>query len=239
MGKPWHPGLSLGFALLKGENFWHNDRGTVVHEAFLTRPAVTADAATFAVRNRYQATDGTTICYEAASYRITRNEDGYLIATEHMFSSAKPFYFGVKEEMGLAIRVASPIRVKQAGGTIRNSNNGINEKGTWGKTADWWDYSGTIGDRHVGIQIMSAPGNPPTWSHSRDYGVLVANPFPVDIKENRDKQVAVKPGQTFTLKFGVQIHETKTSGAYDPASVWEHFKQGTTNELRSSTGREN
>jgi len=221
-----HPGLSLGFALLNGENFWHNDRGTVVHEAFLTNPAATADSATFSVRNRYQATDGTTICHETASYRITRNDDGYLIATEHAFTSPEPFYFGVKEEMGLAVRFASPIRVKEAAGTILNSNNGINEKGTWGKIADWWDYSGTIDDRHVGIQIMSAVGNPPAWSHSRDYGVLVANPFPVDIKENRDKQVAVEPGQTFTLKFGVQIHENESSGTYNPAAAWERFQPG-------------
>ena len=218
-----HPGLSLGFAVLNGENFWHNDRGIVVHEEFVTKPTARGETGTFSVRNRYQASDGTPICHETASYRFTRNVDGYLIATEHAFSSPKPFYFGVKEEMGLAIRVASPIRVKEAGGTILNSHNGINENGTWGKVADWWDYSGKVGDRHVGIQIMSATSNPPTWSHSRDYGVLVANPFPVDIEDNRGKQVAVEPGQTFTLKFGVQIHETPNAETYHSAAAWERF----------------
>lgn len=216
-----HPGISLGFAVLDGENFWHNDRGIVTHEKFLTAPESDEDSAMFTVLNNYQRQDGTSVCRETASYRFSQNADGYLITTEHVFTSPDPFYFGVKEEMGLAIRVASPIRVKGGNGGILNSNKGINEDGTWGKAADWWDYSGTIDGRHVGMQVMSGKGNPPVWSHSRDYGLLVANPFPVDKKANREKRLVVQPGTAFTLRFGVQVHESDAAESYDPRAAFE------------------
>ena len=49
------------------------------------------------------------------------------------------------------------------------------------------------------------------WSHSRDYGLLVANPFPVDKKENREKTTVIEPGKTFQLRFGVQVQRHRGS----------------------------
>src|SRR5690606_5989844 len=100
--------------------------------------------AAFSVRNTYLTPDGRVVCHEQARYQLTQNEDGWLIAMETRFSSAKPFSFGVKEEMGLTLRVTTPIRVKDGGGTILSRNGGINEKGTWGVPDRWWDYFGTI-----------------------------------------------------------------------------------------------
>ena len=221
-----HPGLSLGFAVLDGENFWHNDRGEVLHKRFTAQPKIVAGVVTFAVENHYRDRSGRLVCREAARYRISRNPEGYLISSDHSFSSDESFYFGVKEEMGLSMRVATPIRVKQAGGSIRASHGGVNEKGTWGKVAKWWDYSGTIDERHVGIQIISGKDNPATWSHSRDYGVLVANPFPVDIKANRDKRVTIEANESFRLSFGIQIHEGTSPETYHPEVVAQRFFEG-------------
>ncbi|MDB4438558.1 PmoA family protein, partial [bacterium] len=214
-----HPGISLGFAVLDGENFWHNDRGQVIHEGFVKGPAV-EDLASFAVRNRYVRVDGSTICQEIARYTFSANGDGYLIALDSEFSSAKPFFFGVKEEMGLALRVATPIRVKD-GGSILNGKGGKDEKGTWGIIDQWWDCFGTIQGKKVGMQIMSGPGNPEVWSHSRDYGVLVANPFPVDRKRNREKTTKIEPNQPFRLRFGVQVHDSLD---FDPAASYQRYK---------------
>ena len=49
--------------------------------------------------------------------------------------------FGEQEEMGLGIRAATTITVKN-GGRILDSEGRVNEKGVWGKRAEWYDYSG-------------------------------------------------------------------------------------------------
>lgn len=219
-----HPGLSLGFAVLDGENFWHNDRGIVHHEGFIREPEA-GETARFAVRNRYASQDGSTICIEEARYAIYPNEDGYLISLDTEFSSPKPFYFGVREEMGLALRVASPLRVKDGNGAITSASGGKNEEGTWGLVDVWWDYAGTIHGKHVGLQLMSGPGNPPVWAHSRDYGVLVANPFPVDKEENREKQTIVDPKQPLRLRFGIQVHEHGDGEEFVPAQAYTRYQE--------------
>ena len=219
-----HPGLSLGFANINGENFWHNNRGgVVVSEGLEEAPIVTETSVSFTVKNRYLGNDGTTVCEEIARYHLTKNNAGYLIRMENAFRSDKAITFGVKEEMGMALRVASPIRVKQGSGGIASASGGVNEKGTWGKTDQWWDYHGTLQDRSVGLQIMSGEGNPPMWAHSRDYGLLVANPFPVDIKKNRDKTTVIEPGKPFTLHFGVQVHDTADRASYDPKAAYQRY----------------
>ncbi|MDF1788995.1 MAG: PmoA family protein [Verrucomicrobiales bacterium] len=219
-----HPGLSLGFSNISGVNFWHNNRGgVVVSDGIVEAPVVTETSASFTVKNRYLAEDGSKVCEETASYHLSKNDDGYLIRMENAFRSDKAITFGVKEEMGMALRVASPIRVKKGKGGIASASGGVNEKGTWGEIDQWWDYYGPLKERSVGLQIMSGEGNPPMWSHSRDYGLLVANPFPVDKKENREKTTVIEPGKTFQLRFGVQVHGTADRESYDPKAAYQRY----------------
>ena len=72
---------------------------------------------------------------------------------------------------------------------------------------------------------MLAQDSPKMWSHSRDYGVLVANPFPVDIPANRDHTTVVELGESLKLRFEVQIHETPGREMYDPAGVFNEIKK--------------
>lgn len=217
-----HPGLSLGFANFEGVSFWHNKGAIVLQERILGEPTATMDRATFAVENRYLAPDGREMAREIARYVVTANKDGYLISLDSRLTSPKAFWLGVREEMGLAMRVATPLTVKN-GGAILNAAGGKNEKGTWGKTDRWWDYYGPLANKAVGIQLMSGPANPPIWSHSRDYGLLVANPLPVDRAENRDKKITIKPGEEFHLQFGIQVHEHAARDDYDPAASYQRY----------------
>ena len=121
--------------------------------------------------------------------------------------------------------MATPIIVKKNNGSILSAAGGRNEKGNWGKVDRWWDYFGPIDNRDVGIMIMSGPGNPPVWAHSRDYGALVANPFPVDRKENRGKKVVVKAGETFRLRYGVLIHEHAAGQAFDREAAYARYSK--------------
>ncbi|MCZ6674126.1 MAG: PmoA family protein [Verrucomicrobia bacterium] len=218
-----HPGISLGFANLNGENYWHNRSGVVLHEGFQKEPVVTENTAEFSVRNRYLGQDGKTLGTMIADYTIVLNTDGYLLTTDLRFIFPQKTFFGVKEEMGLAMRMATPITVEEGNGSILSAAGGVDEEGTWGKIDRWWDYSGLIDGKHVGLQVMSAPDNPEVWSHSRDYGVLVANPFPIDIDENRDKKTWVDAGEVYRLRFGIQIHEHNQSADYNPDNVYQFY----------------
>jgi hypothetical protein len=61
------------------------------------------------------------------------------------------------------------------------------------------------------------------WAHSRDYGLLVANPFPVDVKENRNKTTVIEAGEPYRLRFGIQVHDTANRSNYDPKASYERY----------------
>lgn len=93
--------------------------------------------------------------------------------------------FGDTKEGGLiAVRVASSMDAPEkkrpdAPGVIENAYGGLQEEETWGKRANWCDYSGPVDGDIVGICMMDHPTNPryPTHWHVRGYGLMTANPF--------------------------------------------------------------
>ncbi len=204
----YHPGIWMAFGDVSGADYWRN-RAEVVHERFAEEPAGGPGKGTFAVRNRYLDQDGQkVICREECRRTIHVRPDGYLLIWDSTFSTAAgEFYFGDQEEMGLGVRVASPIMV-EAGGTILDARGRKNGKQVWGNAADWCDYSGTIRGRHVGVTLMCHPANfRPSWFHARDYGLLLANPFGRKaFGKGETSKVVVKRGEEFRLRYGVLLH---------------------------------
>jgi hypothetical protein len=129
--------------------------------------------------------------------------------------------------MGFGIRVATPLSEKN-GGTIRNSDGLIGAKNAWGKTAAWCDYSGTLSNRLIGIAVLTDPNNfRPSWFHSRDYGLLEANPFGRKaFTKGEPSSIPVKKGETFTLRFAAFIHSSATNTPPDLNSVYNIFTAG-------------
>jgi len=204
-----HPGIWLGFGDLAGSDFWRN-KGRVEHVRFTVPPGTAGREGSFAVENRYRFPSGAILLRENAGYRIRLRPDGYLLLVDSRFTaSGEPVEFGDQEEMGLGVRVATPISVAQ-GGRILNSEGFKNEKGVWGKTAAWCDYSGMIDQRRVGVSIMSDPANfAPSWFHARDYGLLVANPFGRKAFTGGDeRRVRVTSDPPLRLRFGVFVYGT-------------------------------
>ena len=132
-----------------------------------------------------------------------------MLLWDSLFSGDREFYFGDQEEMGLGIRVCTPVSV-QRGGTILDSEGRQNEKEIWGKTADWCDYSGNVDGQPIGITVMCHPNNfRPCWMHSRDYGFLAANPFGRNAFGKGDKsKVVVEAGETLRLRYGLLLHSS-------------------------------
>lgn len=206
-----HPGLWMGFGWIDGHDYWRL-KAKVVHDDFIEEPAGDKTAASFTVRNRYLSQDGKrTVCLETCRFNFKRVPEGIRLDWDSTFKSDEhDFVFGDQEESGLAIRVAAPIRVQGGNGTITNDRGEKNGAGTWGKPLRWIDYSGSINGKWVGIKVTPHPENPRAcWAHSRDYGVVVVNPFPKQPRERRRPYVTtpVKKREEFRLRYSVLIHE--------------------------------
>ena len=113
-------------------------------------------------------------------------------------------------------RVTIPMSVKGGGkkeapiagtGAIVNSHGDVNEKGTYGKAADWCDYSGSNEGAVEGIAVfshpkLSAPWHPPPW-FTRDYGPFSPNPW---LFAEDDAARRIAKGQTMCARWGILIH---------------------------------
>jgi len=210
-----HPGLWLAFGDLSGADFWRN-KARVEHVAFVQPPTAEGDQGAFAVRNRYVA-EGSVLGEETCVYTFLVRPPGYLILWDSTFQSNESgFYFGDQEEMGLGVRVATPMMVKPYAGSghrpgrILNDRGGRDEKETWGRQAAWCDYSGWVDGQSVGLTVMPHPANdrPCRW-HTRDYGLMTANPFGQAVfQQGPARKTEVRPGQPYRLRFGVLIHSS-------------------------------
>ena len=119
-----------------------------------------------------------------------------------------PLVFGDTEEMGLGLRVATPLSPAR-GGRYLASHGGLNEKGIFGRAAEWVDASGTIDGRRVGAAVIDLAGNPrPPFFHARDYGIVLANAFgrkDYGVK-NPPPPITLEPGKSLRLRYAILLH---------------------------------
>ncbi len=151
------------------------------------------------------------ICEERCRITIRVAPAGTFILWDSRFTGPRDFYFGDQEEMGLGVRVATPLAVKN-GGRITNSDGLVDEEQVWGKQAAWCDYSGTVDGSPLGVMLVPDPKNfRPAWFHARDYGFVAANPFGRRAFTGSElSKVAVDAGDTLRLRFAVLVHSGTT-----------------------------
>ncbi|MEM9015527.1 MAG: DUF6807 family protein, partial [Verrucomicrobiota bacterium] len=217
-----HAGLWMSFGWIDGNDYWRLT-SRVVHEEFLEDPIGRRGEASFRSRDRYLSADGLqTICWQDTRYHFRHADEGIVLDWDaEFYNDDRDFVFGDQEESGLALRIASPIRVQGGNGRIVNNRGEENGSGTWGREFEWINYSGEIDGKRVGLLVIPHPDNPKTcWSHSRDYGALVSNPFPKQPKERREPYVTtpVKKGERFRLRYRILIHEVDT-GDFNPSEL--------------------
>ena len=207
-----HPGIWLAFGNISGQDFWRN-KATIRHEKFNESPAIRDGQLTFVTSATLVSSNKQDMAHLVSKFAIHSAHDGYLLSWQATFIPlANDFAFGDQEEMGFGIRIATPFSEK-SGGSVKNSDNLIGAKNVWGKTAAWCDYSGVLGNRLVGITVIPHSINfRPSWFHSRDYGLIVANPFGQKaFTKGEPSSVIVKKGETFTIRFAAFIHSTPTN----------------------------
>jgi hypothetical protein len=221
-----HPGIWLAFGDVSGNDFWRN-KAVVRHERFASAPTVKAGRLTFATESSLLATNQVKLAALVSRVAVTRVGEGFLLTWEAEFTPmTEGFYFGDQEEMGFGVRVATELTEKK-GGTIRSSSGATTAKATWGKPADWCDYSGALGERRGGIAVLADPGNfRASWFHNRDYGLMVANPFGENaFTKGAKSRVPVAKGTTFRLRFGAWVHGGAKDSSPDIAGAWNAFRQ--------------
>ncbi|MFM1919087.1 MAG: hypothetical protein RLZZ303_721 [Candidatus Hydrogenedentota bacterium] len=220
----FHPGLWLSFGDLGGADFWRL-KARVRHERFEVLPVVEGASLRFAVRNLYETRESPPrlLAEERCAYTITPAEDGYLIrSVSDIKASAPGVAFGDQEEMGFGIRLDTPLTVKQRRGIITASHGGRDEAGTWGKPASWCAAAGKADGRWTGVMLIPGPDNfRPSWFHTRDYGLLVANPFgrksmtaPNDAQAPPER-TPLPEAEPMTLEFMVRVFSVGEDGIPD------------------------
>ena len=219
-----HPGLWLAFGDISVHDFWRN-KARVKHAGFVEKPYTRKDRAGFTVRNQYLG-DEEVICEELCTITLLLRKEGYLLLWDSKFSADKSFYFGDQEEMGLGVRLATPIVVKnKKGGRILDNQGRVNEKQIWGKDSLWCDYAGPIGNAFAGITVMPDPDDlrPCHW-HVRDYGFMCANPFGHKAFKLGDKaRTIVEKGELLSLGFGVLVHSAADETSVDLAAAYKDY----------------
>lgn len=183
-----HPGLWLAFGDLNGVDYWRN-KAEVRHMRFNVQGTADHDRLFFETENHYlDAAGKNVICREIASFVFRpAGQDIVIDWTSTLTTDLPELRFGHQEEMGLGLRLSRPFTVKKGEGRINCSDGGIDEKGTWGKQAKWWAATipgitdpaiGRPTRRGIRMTATFEPGDRPFWGHTRDYGLIVANPSP-------------------------------------------------------------
>lgn len=221
-----HPGIWLAFGEVSGNDFWRN-KAVVRHERFSAAPAVKSGQLSFTTESSLVATNQAKLATLNSRFVVSRVGEGFLLTWEAAFTPTMDgFHFGDQEEMGFGVRVTTEFTEKK-GGVITSSSGAKTAKATWGKAANWCDYSGVLGDRRVGIAVLAGPQNfRPSWFHNRDYGLMVANPFGENaFTKGAKSRVPVAKGETFRMRFGAWIHSSAKDGLADVAGAWQNFQR--------------
>jgi len=238
---PHHRGLWFGHGDVNGYDFWSTDAEAPTHgkgkcAIVLERVNKVSNGkksgsvtATFA----WKVVGGETLLIETRTMTFYSDPQLRQFDFDAELSPQQEVRFGDTKEGTFAIRLAAPLEEAQPKGIespkrtgkIVNARNKSTEKDTWGKRAEWVDYSGQIDGAPYGIAVLDHPSNPrhPAYWHVRDYGLLAVNVFGAHDFEkdpSRDGSLTIRPGQPLRFRYRVIIHPGNVYQA-DIAEAWK------------------
>ncbi len=225
-----HRGLWFGYIDVNGINFWENEASYTTENRGrikLNRIVSAKDGVIHALFD-WRDPAGAVLLTEDRSMAFRGDATQRIIDVDITLTAVKEVVFGDDKDGVFAIRVADEMN-EQHTGRIVNSNGAEGMKNTWGKPADWADYSGTVKGKRLGIAIFDHPanrGHPNRW-HVRDYGLFAVNPFAQNAFDETlpKKTTTVPPGQSLRYRWRVVIHPggPKEAGI---ASLYERYAAG-------------
>ena len=213
-----HPGVMLCFSDLSGHDPWRH-KSAVRFVGFDGEPAADdAGAASFTATVAYlgaaaDTADAPVICRERSTVTIAdrcvdRREVRVLTWSAELTAGDQGVTFADVQEMGFGIRLAKELAAK-GGGRYLASHGGRDEKGVFGRQAEWCDASGSVAGRRCGVILVDGPGNPRRpFFHARDSGWLLANHFgTTTYAKEAPGAITLSPGQTLRLALRFVLHD--------------------------------
>lgn len=218
VGHSHHNSIWISHQKVNGMDFWVDRSGArIVHQRI---EAIEDGPEEAAVRclNAWIGTNGVTLLHERRRTCVQVLPDGewMMIVDVQIEAADADVTFGQTPFGLVGVRMAKSIGVKDGGGSLRNSEGGVNEAGTFRKPARWIDYTGPIAAGVTnGIALMDHPGNPnhPTVFHTRDDGWMGSC-------LTFDGPRVVTKSAPLRLRYGLWVH----AGAPVPAAVEERWK---------------
>ncbi|MHB8954733.1 MAG: DUF6807 family protein [Pirellulaceae bacterium] len=194
-----HAGIWMSFGDVSGEDYWRMKSRTE-HVCFVAEPRLVDGVGEFTVLNRYRSSgDGPAIAEETCRLSVVSLSIGYRLEWRSQFTPlGDQLVFGDQEEMGLGVRMATPLAVdRKQGGRMLDDQGRRNESQIWGRTVDWIDCAGPLQG---------------------------SNPFGRHAFTGQDEsRLVVRRGDVFTLTYGIVVHESKTESDVDIAGLYRDF----------------
>jgi len=215
-----HNSVWISHNLVNETDFWSDrGKGTIRHKR-IVELADSDESAYLVAENEWVTSEGKVLLVETR--RITAfplpESEWMLIIDLELKPKDQPITLG-KTPFGLiGVRMAKTIGVNDGGGTIRNSEGGVNEKEILWKQARWVDYSGTVKDGKLeGITLFDHPGNPnhPSYFHVRNDGWMGAS-------LTFDNPREIRSDAPLRLRYGLYVHASMKANDLIEAK-WRQF----------------
>lgn len=178
--------------------------------------------------NEWRTADGQKILDESRTVHLVDLNGVRLIMVDiDLHASVCPITFGDTKEGSFAVRVHDQLREKGGKGSLTNADGKTGALFLWGQRSLWNDYSGPLGTQNVGLAIFDHPKNPhPAHWHSRDYGLMAANPFGraksgFPGMKGKTDLVKLAKGEHLKLRYGILLH----AGDVKLGKVAEHYAE--------------
>jgi hypothetical protein len=218
---------------VNGISFWEDRTAPKIAHRRIIKFEDGDGAAFVEVENAWLDRDGKPVMREFRRVTVqTLAGKEWLLVFDLEFRPAteQPVTFGKTPFGVIGVRVAKTIGVHDGGGTITNSEGGLDEAGCFRKPARWCDYSGPVRNGVIeGVTLMDHPKNlnHPVPFHVRDDGWLGA-------ALTLDAPHTIGPGERLRLKYALFIHGNAAS-APKIEKLWDEFSATTFAEF--ATGK--
>lgn len=203
---------------VKGVDFWseHKGHGRIVCTSRDVKKA--KDRVSLITQNEWRTADGVKILDETRTIHLSQVPAGWLLTFEiDLHASVYPITFGDTKEGCLGVRVPWTMTESKGKGKLTNAEGKSGMKAIWGHASPWCDYSGPVrvmGQPETtvvaGVAILDHPSNPvKAYWHSRDYGLMAANPFGRKAFPGVPKDASVVKlarGEHLKLRYGLLLH---------------------------------
>jgi hypothetical protein len=214
-----HNSVWLSHQFVGGVNFWE-DRGGKIEHLRVLRLEDGDDLALVETENAWLDPAGQPVLHDRRRLAVKPLPGGewLLLIDLQLEARTADVPLGQTAFGFLGVRMAKTIGVNDGGGTIRNSEGGVDEAGCFRKPARWMDYSGPITEKAVeGIALLDHPQNPnhPVPFHCRNDGWMGA-------AVTFAGALTVKKGEPLRLRYALYVHAGMASAEKIEAQ-WKAF----------------